>query len=73
MKYLRGHESGECICYSGLPHTLKSCSCSSFLEKDVQDLAWSSDNQYLASCAVDGHVIVWDGMTFGMLHYLFRL
>lgn len=32
---------------------------------DVQDLAWSSDNQYLASCAVDGHVIVWDGLTFG--------
>ncbi|KAM3581865.1 HIR complex subunit [Umbelopsis sp. WA50703] len=33
-------------------------------ESDVQDLAWSSDNQYLASCAVDGHVIVWDGLTF---------
>ncbi|ORE08918.1 WD40 repeat-like protein [Rhizopus microsporus var. microsporus] len=31
---------------------------------DVQDLAWSKDNKYLASCGVDGHVIVWDGKTF---------
>ncbi|KAI8365862.1 WD40-repeat-containing domain protein [Choanephora cucurbitarum] len=33
-------------------------------ESDVQDLAWSSDNQYLASCGVDGFVIVWNGSTF---------
>ncbi|KAI8986936.1 WD40-repeat-containing domain protein [Pilobolus umbonatus] len=31
---------------------------------DVQDLAWSKDNKYLASCGVDGYVIVWDGSTF---------
>ncbi|EIE81194.1 hypothetical protein RO3G_05899 [Rhizopus delemar RA 99-880] len=31
---------------------------------DVQDLAWSKDNQYLASCGVDGFIIVWDGRTF---------
>ncbi|RUS24136.1 TUP1-like enhancer of split-domain-containing protein [Jimgerdemannia flammicorona] len=29
------------------------------------DLAWSRDNQYLASCGVDGNVFVWDGKTFG--------
>lgn len=34
-------------------------------DSDVQDLAWSKDNQYLASCGVDGFVIVWDGSTFG--------
>ncbi|KAI8349397.1 WD40-repeat-containing domain protein [Blakeslea trispora] len=33
-------------------------------ESDVQDLAWSGDNQYLASCGVDGFVIVWNGSTF---------
>ncbi|KAI8075593.1 WD40-repeat-containing domain protein [Thamnidium elegans] len=33
-------------------------------DSDVQDLAWSKDNQYLASCGVDGFVIVWDGSTF---------
>ena len=34
-------------------------------ESDVQDLAWSKDNQYLASCGVDGFVIIWSGSTFG--------
>ncbi|RCI01866.1 HIR complex subunit, partial [Rhizopus stolonifer] len=33
-------------------------------ESDVQDLAWSKDNQYLASCGVDGFVIVWNGSNF---------
>ncbi|KAI9323328.1 WD40-repeat-containing domain protein [Dichotomocladium elegans] len=33
-------------------------------DSDVQDLAWSKDNQYLASCSVDGSVIVWNGTTF---------
>ncbi|CAO3610025.1 unnamed protein product [Mucor hiemalis] len=33
-------------------------------DSDVQDLAWSKDNQYLASCGVDGFVIVWSGSTF---------
>ncbi|KAI8384389.1 WD40-repeat-containing domain protein [Radiomyces spectabilis] len=33
-------------------------------DSDVQDLAWSKDNQYLASCGVDGYVIVWDAQTF---------
>ncbi|KAI8644133.1 WD40-repeat-containing domain protein [Parasitella parasitica] len=33
-------------------------------ESDVQDLAWSKDNKYLASCGVDGFVIVWNGATF---------
>jgi protein HIRA/HIR1 len=32
---------------------------------DVQDLAWSSDGRYLASCGMDGHIIVWDAHTFG--------
>ncbi|KAI9264421.1 WD40-repeat-containing domain protein [Sporodiniella umbellata] len=36
----------------------------SYFYIDVQDLAWSKDNQYLASCGVDGFVIVWDGKTF---------
>lgn len=36
-------------------------------DSDVQDLAWSKDNQYLASCGVDGFVIVWSGSTFGNL------
>lgn len=34
-------------------------------DSDVQDLAWSADNKYLASCGVDGFVIVWSGTTFG--------
>ncbi|KAL9541248.1 hypothetical protein MBANPS3_009229 [Mucor bainieri] len=33
-------------------------------DSDVQDLAWSADNKYLASCGVDGFVIVWSGTTF---------
>ncbi|KAG2226895.1 hypothetical protein INT45_010174 [Circinella minor] len=33
-------------------------------ESDVQDLAWSKDNQYLASCGVDGAVVVWNGSDF---------
>lgn len=35
------------------------------LDIDVQDLAWSRDNVYLASGSVDGSVIVWNGTTFG--------
>ncbi|GAN04822.1 hir-1 [Mucor ambiguus] len=33
-------------------------------DSDVQHLAWSADNKYLASCGVDGFVIVWSGTTF---------
>ncbi|KAI7876516.1 WD40 repeat-like protein [Lichtheimia hyalospora FSU 10163] len=33
-------------------------------DSDVQDLAWSRDNEYLASGSVDGSVIVWNGTTF---------
>ncbi|SAM04262.1 hypothetical protein [Absidia glauca] len=35
---------------------------------DVQDLAWSSDGRYLASCGMDGHIIVWDAQTFEQVH-----
>jgi protein HIRA/HIR1 len=34
---------------------------------DVSDLAWSPDNSYLASCAFDGKIIIWDGATFEMV------
>lgn len=40
-------------------------------DSDVQDLAWSKDNQYLASCGVDGFVIVWSGSTFGKFAQFF--
>ncbi|KAI9483199.1 MAG: WD40-repeat-containing domain protein, partial [Benjaminiella poitrasii] len=36
-------------------------------ESDVQDLAWSKDNQYLASCGVDGFVMVWNVSTFELV------
>ncbi|KAI9496376.1 WD40-repeat-containing domain protein [Zychaea mexicana] len=36
-------------------------------ESDVQDLAWSKDNQYLASCGVDGVVVVWNGSDFSQV------
>jgi len=32
---------------------------------DVVDLAWSQDNQYLASCGLDSKIFIWDGSTFG--------
>ncbi|KAI8884517.1 WD40 repeat-like protein [Backusella circina FSU 941] len=32
--------------------------------KDVHNLAWSKDNEYLASCSMDGSIIIWDGKTF---------
>ena len=31
--------------------------------KDVTDLAWSSDDRYLASVGLDSMVIVWCGLT----------
>ncbi|OAD70377.1 hypothetical protein PHYBLDRAFT_171755 [Phycomyces blakesleeanus NRRL 1555(-)] len=39
-------------------------------KSDVQDLAWSKDDKYLASCGVDGLVIVWDGKTLGQVHVI---
>ncbi|CAO3610103.1 unnamed protein product [Cunninghamella echinulata] len=33
-------------------------------DSDVQDLAWSDNNQYLASCGVDGFIIIWDARSF---------
>ncbi|ORX56925.1 WD40 repeat-like protein [Hesseltinella vesiculosa] len=35
---------------------------------DVQDLAWSHNHQYLASCGVDGFIIIWDARTFEQVH-----
>ncbi|KAI8059330.1 WD40-repeat-containing domain protein [Gongronella butleri] len=35
---------------------------------DVQDLSWSYNNQYLASCGVDGFIIIWDARTFEQIH-----
>ncbi|CAO3615348.1 unnamed protein product [Cunninghamella blakesleeana] len=37
-------------------------------DSDVQDLAWSHNNQYLASCGVDGFIIIWDTRTFDQVH-----
>ncbi|KAI8337443.1 WD40-repeat-containing domain protein [Chlamydoabsidia padenii] len=37
-------------------------------ESDVQDLAWSNNNLYLASCGVDGFIIIWDTVTFEQVH-----
>lgn len=34
-------------------------------DSDVQDLAWSNDNRYIASCGVDGFIIIWDAVSFG--------
>lgn len=34
-------------------------------QSDVVDIAWSPDGQYLASCGLDGYVVVWDAETFG--------
>ncbi|KAI9028965.1 WD40-repeat-containing domain protein [Phycomyces nitens] len=39
-------------------------------KSDVQDLAWSKDDKYLASCGVDGLVIVWDGKTLDQVHVI---
>ncbi|KAI9599602.1 WD40-repeat-containing domain protein [Syncephalis fuscata] len=39
-------------------------------ESDVADLAWSPDNQYLASCGLDSKVIIWNGQTFEMIKKL---
>ncbi|KAJ3218135.1 HIR complex subunit [Dinochytrium kinnereticum] len=39
-------------------------------ESDVLDLAWSPENDYLASCGLDSHIIVWDGRTFEKLKKL---
>ncbi|CAG8666614.1 1767_t:CDS:2, partial [Ambispora leptoticha] len=36
-------------------------------ESDVVDIAWSSDNTYLASCGLDNLVFIWDGQTFEKL------
>ena len=30
-----------------------------FFDIDVSDLSWSPDSQYLCSCSVDCHVLVW--------------
>ncbi|ORZ19308.1 WD40-repeat-containing domain protein [Absidia repens] len=37
-------------------------------DSDVQDLAWSNDNRYLASCGIDGYAIIWDAQTFEVVH-----
>ena len=42
-------------------------------ESDVQDLAWSKDNQFLASCGVDGAVVVWNGSDFCNLAFFFHI
>ncbi|KNC51818.1 TUP1 split protein 1 HIRA enhancer [Thecamonas trahens ATCC 50062] len=34
---------------------------------DVTDLAWSCDDSYLASCGVDGDILVWDTTEFELL------
>ncbi|KAI8894110.1 WD40-repeat-containing domain protein [Globomyces pollinis-pini] len=33
-------------------------------ESDIADLAWSHDQQYLASCGFDSKIYIWDGSTF---------
>ncbi|KAI8328132.1 WD40-repeat-containing domain protein [Chlamydoabsidia padenii] len=35
---------------------------------DVLDLVWSNDNRYLASCSMDGFIIIWDAQTFEQVH-----
>ncbi|ORY52086.1 WD40 repeat-like protein [Rhizoclosmatium globosum] len=39
-------------------------------DSDVADLAWSPNNEYLASCGLDSHVFIWDGKTFDKLKRL---
>ncbi|KAG0175754.1 HIR complex subunit, partial [Apophysomyces sp. BC1034] len=45
VKYLRGHESGEMGYMEVIAYNVRS---------DVQDIAWSKDSHYLASCGADG-------------------
>ena len=33
-------------------------------KKDVMDLAWSSKDQYLATCSVDNTIIIWNALKF---------
>lgn len=37
---------------------------------DVVDIAWSPENEYIASCSLDRNVIVWDGKSCEMLRKL---
>ncbi|KAJ3299326.1 HIR complex subunit [Borealophlyctis nickersoniae] len=37
---------------------------------DIADLAWSPDNEYIASCACDSTVMIWSGETFERLRIL---
>ncbi|KAJ3331686.1 HIR complex subunit [Blyttiomyces sp. JEL0837] len=39
-------------------------------ESDVVDLAWSQENEYLASCGLDSHIFIWDGQSFEKLKKL---
>ncbi|KAI8610156.1 WD40-repeat-containing domain protein [Chytriomyces sp. MP71] len=39
-------------------------------DSDVADLAWSPNNEYLASCGLDSRVYIWDGNTFEKLKKL---
>ncbi|KAJ3030501.1 UNVERIFIED_CONTAM: HIR complex subunit [Siphonaria sp. JEL0065] len=39
-------------------------------DSDVADVAWSPNNDYLASCGLDSLVFIWDGKTFEKLKRL---
>ncbi|KAJ3413687.1 HIR complex subunit [Chytridiales sp. JEL 0842] len=39
-------------------------------ESDVVDLAWSPNNEYLASCGLDSFIFIWDGSSFDKLRRL---
>ena len=56
LKRLPGHESG-------MLHAVAQCIILTLRVKDVTDLAWSSDDRYLASVGLDSMVIVWCGLT----------
>jgi len=42
-----------------------------FSNQDVAELAWSPNNEFLASCSLDNSIIIWNGSTFGLHSYLF--
>ncbi|RKP13443.1 WD40-repeat-containing domain protein [Piptocephalis cylindrospora] len=36
-------------------------------QSDITELAWSEDGKFLASCALDGHIMIWDVITFSCI------
>ncbi|KAJ3016928.1 HIR complex subunit [Thoreauomyces humboldtii] len=37
---------------------------------DIMDLAWSSENKYLASCGIESPIYLWDGKSFELIRKL---